>query len=163
MTYDKVIERQLKIIEEGDEILTPQEFALICEAEYFRPSGEKWYSKHRSLSSTGAKVGAAVASVATLGVYGWFRKKTDKCKQTCGKIPGSKKHKCIAICNMNAAKGVIAQIDKAKGKLNSIKDPEKKAKALETFKKEKEKWYARYNKYKTRVTSMSHTSAQMDV
>jgi len=155
MNYQEVIERQLQIVEEGREILTVEEFSLICEAEYYRPPGEKWYSKHRSLVSIGSKIGAGAATIATLGAYGKYRKMTDKCRQTCKGIKGMRQQRCMAVCNMNAAKRVIQLIKSNKGRLGKITDPEKRKKAKDIIDKEGAKWDERYDKYRARVSSLS--------
>ena len=163
MSFQDTIDIQLKIVEERGEIIDSDEFALICEADAFRPGGEKWYSKHRELVSGPAKIGASVASALTLGLYGKFRKATDRCNQNCKQITGARKQKCIAICNMNASKAVLQQIKQGTSQLSKIGDPEKKRKAQEMIAKETDKWRARYDKYKQQVASLSSTVAQMDM
>ena len=163
MSFQDTIDKQLKTVQENGEIITSDEFALICEADYYRPAGEKWYSKHRSLVSGPAKIGASVASAVTLGLYGKFRKATDRCNQNCKTITGARKQKCKAICNMNAAKQVVSNIKSNSSALNKIKDPEKKRKAQEVVAKELIKWQDRYDKYKQQVASLSSTVAQMDM
>ena len=155
MNYQEVIERQLKIVQEGNEILTAEEFSLICEADYYRPPGEKWYAKHRSLVGVGRKIGAGVASVLTLGVYAKYRQWTDKCRQTCHGIEGKRKDRCIAVCNMNASKRVVQLIKSNKSKLGQITDPEKRKAGKALVDKEGAKWDARYDKYRARVAAMS--------
>ena len=161
MNYQEIIERQLKIIQDGREILTAEEFSLICEADYYRPPGEKWYSKHRSLVGVGRKIGAGVASVVTLGVYAKYRQWTDRCRQTCKGIQGQRQQRCIAVCNMNAAKRVVQLIKANKSKLGSITDPEKRKTAKALINKEEEKWESRYDKYQARVASLSAMQTSM--
>lgn len=161
MSFQDTIDKQLKIVEENNEIITSEEFSLICEADGIRPAGEKWYSKHRDLVGVGRKIGAGAASIVTLGIYGLFRKATDKCRQTCKEIAGSRKQRCMAICNMNASKQVLAHIQSRKGKIASIKDPEKRAAAKAMLEKEAEKWMSRYDKYKNQVSSLSSMVTQM--
>ena len=153
--YQDIIEEQLQIIQEGDEILTAEEFVMICEAEYYRPPGEKWYSKHRSLVGTGRKIGAGIATVMTLGAYGKYRQWTDRCRQNCHGIKGIRQERCIAMCNMNASKRVVQLIKANKGKLGRFKDPEQKRKAKRIVDKELEKWESRFDKYQSRVASLS--------
>ena len=155
MNYQEIIERQLKIIQDGREILTAEEFSLICEADYYRPPGEKWYSKHRSLVGVGKKIGAGVASVLTLGAYAKYRQWTDTCRQTCRGIEGKRKDRCIAVCNMNAAKRVVQLIKSNKSKLGQITDPEKRKAGKALVDKEGAKWDSRYDKYRARVAAMS--------
>ena len=132
-SYQKIIEKQLKIIEKGQEIINSDEFALICEADYYRPPGEKWYSKHRSLVGVGSKVGAGISTVLTLGIYGKYRKWTDACRQNCHGIKGYRLEKCIAVCNMNASKRVVQLIKANKNKLNQFKDPKQRQKAKNKY------------------------------
>lgn len=160
-SFQDSIDKQLKIIEEGHEIIDSDDFFLICEADYYRPPGEKWYSKHRDLTGAGSKIGAGVSSVLTVGIYGWFRKITNACRQNCREIEGRRKEKCIAICNMNAAKRTIDRINSDKSKLLRIKDSEKRRKAKNLIDKEKDKWLIRYDKYKTQVATLSATVTQM--
>ena len=151
----KIIKEEFEYIKKYGEIVTKEEFYLICEAaDVYRPPGEKWYSKHRDLTPLGRKIGASIASVATLGAYGLFRKLTDKCRQTCRGIEGSRHKRCIAVCNMNAAKRVIGHINSRKGKLSSIKDPQKRKEAKRIIDAEKDKWMARHDKYKNQVASL---------
>jgi len=159
-TFQEIIDEQLAIVQERDEIITADEFSLICEKE-FRPPGEKWYSKHRSLVGPGAKVGAAVASGITLGLYGWYRKITDKCSQRCSGMKGRSAGKCQSLCNMNGAKHVLNQIKSRQGKLNDIKDPEKRRMAKDKLRAEYEKWQDRYEKYKDRAQSQTVMMSQM--
>ena len=160
-TYQDIIEEQLQIVKEGREILTAEEFSLICEADYYRPPGEKWYSKHRSLVGVGSKVGAGVASVLTLGIYAKYRQWTDKCRQTCHGIKGQRQQRCIAVCNMNAAKRVVQLIKANKSKLGQISDPEKRKAGKRLIDKEGAKWDARYDKYQARVASLSAMQTSM--
>jgi len=160
-SYQDIIENQLKIIQEGDEILNADEFILICEAEYYRPPGEKWYSKHRSLVGTGSKIGAGISTILTLGIYGKYRQWTDKCRQTCHVIKGSRKDKCVAVCNMNASKRVVQLIKSNKGKLGQFRDPEQRKKAKKIVDRELGKWEARLDKYKSRVAAMSTMHASV--
>ena len=154
-SYQDVIEKQLKIVQEYGEIITSDEFSLICEADYFRPPGEKWYSKHRSLTGVGRKIGAGVATILTLGIYGKYRQWTDRCRQTCSEITGKRKERCIAVCNMNASKRVVQLIKSNKDKLGRYEDPEKRKKAKRIVDQELNKWEARYDKYQARVSSLS--------
>ena len=154
-SYQDIIDKQLKIVQEGGELINSMEFALICEADYYRPPGEKWYSKHRSLVSTGKKVGATVASVLTLGIYGKYRQWTDRCRQTCHGITSKRKDRCIAVCNMNASKRVVQLIKANKNKLDRYKDPEQRKKAKRIMDSELNKWESRYDKYQARVSSLS--------
>ena len=163
MSFQDTIDSQLKIIEENGELITAEEFSLICEADFYRPPGEKWYSKHRELVSGPAKIGAGIASAITLGLYGKFRKATDRCNQNCKTITGARKQKCKAICNMNAAKQVVSNIKSNSSALGKITDPEKKRKAQDMISKELVKWQNRYDKYKQQVASLSQTVTQMDM
>ena len=160
-SYQDAIDKQLKIVQEGHEIIDADEFTLICEAEYYRPPGEKWYSKHRSLISVGRKIGAGVATVATLGAYGKYRQWTDRCRQTCRGIKGNRQDRCIAVCNMNASKRVVQLIKSNKGKLDRFKDPDQKRKAKEIVDKELNRWEARLDKYQARVASLSAMQTSM--
>lgn len=162
MSFQDTIDKQLKIVQDYGEIISADEFALICEAAAKeRPPGEKWYSKHRELVGPGRKVGAGVVSALTLGVYGIFRQATDRCRQNCKEITGSRKQRCIALCNFNASKHVINHIKSKKGKLAVIKDPEKRAAAKAHLDKEYAKWLARTDKYKGQVASLSAMVTQM--
>ena len=160
-SFQDVIERQLQIIENGGEIITNDEFFLICEADLYRPPGEKWYSKHRDLTGVGSKIGAGVASVLTVGIYGWFRKITNACRQNCREIEGKRKQRCIATCNMNAAKRTVDRINNDKSKLSRITDPEKRRKAKNMIDAEKDKWLSRYDKYKNQVGALSAMITQV--
>jgi len=169
-SFQDVIEEQLKIIEEGNEIITNEEFLILCKEAFsssgskkdvYRPPGEKWYSKHRELAGAGEQISAAVATIFTAGLYGVYRLATDKCRQNCMEIQGTRKQRCIAICNMNASKRVIDHINSRKGKLASIKDPEKRRKAKDTIDSEKDKWMERYDKYKDQVSSLGSMVTQM--
>lgn len=153
--YQDIIDKQLKIVQEGGEIINAMEFALICEADYYRPPGEKWYSKHRSLVGLGKKIGAGVATVLTLGIYGKYRQWTDRCRQTCRGITGKREERCVAVCNMNASKRVVQLIKANKNKLQRFKDPEQRKKAKQIMDQELNKWEARYDKYQARVSSLS--------
>jgi len=159
-SFQDIIEEQLQIVKERDEIITAEEFSMICEAQY-RPPGEKWYSKHRSLVGPGAKIGAAAATFFTAGLYGKYRKITDKCTQRCGKIKSKAAERCNSICNMNASKHVIDTIKSKRSKLASIKDQEQRSKASETLNKEYEKWQDRYEKYKDRTQASAVMMTQM--
>jgi len=161
MSFQDIIEEQLQIVKERDEIITLDELHMICEAQHYRPPGEKWYSKHRSLVGAGAKVGAAVATVFTLGLYGIYRQMTDKCSQRCDGMTVQNAIKCNSICNMNASKHVLSVMNSRKGKLKDIKDPKKREKALKQFNKEYEKWQDRYEKYKDRIQASSSMITQM--
>ena len=141
----------------------PEEFSLICEAEYFRPPGEKWYSKHRSLVGVGRKIGAGVATVLTLGAYGKYRQWTDRCRQTCKGITGQRKDRCIAVCNLNASKRVVQLIKANKGKLGNYKDIGQRKKAKHLVDKELNKWEARMDKYKSRVAALSSMNTSMEL
>jgi len=165
MSFQDTIDKQLKIVEENGELITSDEFSLICEADAarMRPAGEKWYSKNRDLVGVGRKIGAGAASIVTLGIYGLFRKATDKCRQTCKGIVGSRKQRCMAICNMNASKQVVAHIKSRKGKLSSITDPEKRATAKAMLDKETIKWMSRYDKYKNQVSSLTSMVTQVQM
>lgn len=154
-SYQDIIDKQLKIVQEGGEIINAMEFALICEADYFRPPGEKWYSKHRNLVGLGSKIGAGVATVLTLGIYGKYRQWTDRCRQTCKGITGNRQLRCVAVCNMNASKRVVQLIKANKNKLDRYKDPEQRKKAKRIIDRELNKWESRYDKYQTRVSSLS--------
>lgn len=160
-TLQDIIDEQLAIVKERNEIITADEFSMICEADLARPPGEKWYSKHRSLVGPGAKVGAAVASGLTLGLYGWYRKATDKCSQRCGGMKGKSAEKCQSLCNMNASKHVMDKIKSNRSKLSSIKDREKRRKVEAELSKEYEKWQDRYEKYKDRAQSQTVMMTQM--
>ena len=161
MSFQDIIEEQLQIVKERNEIITPDELYMICEEQHYRPPGEKWYSKHRSLVGPGAKVGASVATVFTLGLYGIYRQLTDKCSQRCSGMSAHSAAKCNAICNMNASKHVLNVMNSRKGKLQDIKDPEKREKALKQFNKEYEKWQDRYEKYKDRIQASTSMITQM--
>jgi len=154
-SYQDIIDKQLKIVQEGGEIINAEEFALICEADYFRPPGEKWYSKHRNLVGLGSKIGAGVATVLTLGIYGKYRQWTDRCRQTCDGIKGSRQERCVAVCNMNASKRVVQLIKANKNKLDRYKDPEQRKKAKRIIDQELNKWESRLDKYQARVSSLS--------
>ena len=160
-SYQDIIEEQLKIIKEGKEILNVDEFVLICEAEYFRPPGEKWYSKHRSLIGTGKKIGAGIATVLTLGIYGKYRQWTDRCRQNCQGIKGSRQQRCVAVCNMNASKRVVQLIKANKGKLGQFKDPDQRKKAKRIIDRELAKWESRFDKYQSRVTGLASMQTHM--
>jgi len=160
-SFQDIIEEQLKIIKDGDEIITPDEFHLICEAERYRPPGEKWYSKHRSLTSWSSKVGAGFATIATLGLYGLYRRMTDKCKQRCRRMTGRQAIRCNSLCNMTAAKHVVDKLQSRKSALSSIKDPEKRREASDDLRREYEKWLDRYEKYKNRVEAGSMVITQL--
>ena len=148
MSFQDIIEEQLQIVKERDEIITQEELYMICEAQHYRPPGEKWYSKHRSLVGPGAMAGATVTALLTFGLYGIYRQMTDKCSQRCSGMTGQSATKCNAICNMNAAQHVLNTMKSRKGKLKDIKDPKKRQKALKKFNKEYEKWQGRYETYK---------------
>ena len=154
-SYQDIIDKQLKIVQEGGEIINAMEFALICEADYFRSPGEKWYSKHRNLVGLGSKIGAGVATVLTLGIYGKYRQWTDRCRQACNGITSKRKDRCIAVCNMNASKRVVQLIKANKNKLDRYKDPEQRKKAKRIMDSELNKWESRYDKYQARVSSLS--------
>ena len=154
-SYQDIIDKQLKIVQEGGEIINAMEFALICEADYFRPPGEKWYSKHRNLVGLGSKIGAGVATVLTLGIYGKYRQWTDRCRQTCKGITGNRQLRCVAVCNMNASKRVVQLIKANKNKLDRYKDPEQRKKAKRIIDQELNKWESRLDKYQARVSSLS--------
>jgi len=160
-SFQDIIEEQLKIVKERGEIITPDEFHMICEAEQYRPPGEKWYSKHRSLVGPGEKIKAGALTVLSLGLYGIYRRMTDKCTQRCKGMTGSRGAKCAALCNMNGAKHVLDYMKSKQGTFNSIKDPVKRQKAMADFQKEYEKWQDRYEKYKDRTQAASLTVAQM--
>jgi hypothetical protein len=161
-SFQDIIEEELQTVKERDEIIDANEFSLICEAKKFRPPGEKWYSKHRALVGPGAKVGATIASLLTLNMYGYYRGLTDKCVQRCQGLTGSRKTKCNSICNMNAAKHVLTKIKSKKGQLTSIKDPEQRRKAATHLNKEYEKWQDRYEKYKDRAQASTVMMSKMD-
>jgi len=156
MSYQTIVENEIKKIKEGDELITLEEFLLMVEAEYYRPPGEKWYSKHRDLVGFWNKVGAGVAGVATLGLYKFYRNITDRCRQNCHGIEGKAKDRCIAVCNMNASKRVVQLIKANKAKLGSIQDQEKRRKAKNMIDKELAKWEARYDKYQSKVSALSN-------
>ncbi len=161
-SFQDIIEKQLKIVEDGNEIISNEEFFLLCEADAYRPPGEKWYSKHRDLTGVGAKIGAKAASILTLGLYGWYRRLTSTCRQNCKNITGLRKQRCVAVCNMNASKRVIEKIKSDRAKLESkIKDPEQRAKARTIIDTEQEKWESRYDKYKNQVSGLSAMVTQM--
>jgi hypothetical protein len=157
MSYQTIIENEIKKIKEGDEIISLDEFLLMVEAEYYRPPGEKWYSKHRELTGFWNRVGAGVAGIATLGLYKFYRNITDRCRQNCKGIEGKAKEKCIVACNLNASKRVIQLIKANKSKLGSIKDPEKRQKAKNMIDKELAKWESRYDRYQSKLTALSNT------
>lgn len=160
-SYQDIIDKQLKIVEEGDEILTTEEFTLLCESEYYRPPGEKWYSKHRALTGVGRKIGAGVATVLTLGAYGKYRQWTDRCRQTCHKLKGHREDRCVAVCNLKASQRVVQLIKANKGKLGQFKDPEQRKKAKKIVDKELDRWEARVDKYQSRAAALSSMQSQL--
>jgi len=161
MTFQDIIKKQLTIIENNDELITNEEFFIICEADLYRPPGEKWYSKHRYLTGPGAKIGAAAVTIATLGAYGLFRRLTNTCRQNCREITGLRKQRCIAVCNMNGSKRVVEKIKRDRPKLSKIKNREKREKAEEVINVEQDKWESRYDKYKNQVSGLSSMVTQM--
>jgi len=169
MSFQDIIKKQIKIVKERNEIITAEEFKLLCRAENalidekdkIRPPGEKWHSKYRTLVGGGAIAGAMLASALTLGLYQKYRVMTDKCVQTCSNMTGVRRQKCIALCNMNGAKKTVDLIKSRRSKLSVIKDPKERAKAEKKLKQELEKWMTRYEHYRTRVSSYGTMVTQM--
>ncbi len=59
------------------------------------------------------------------------------------------------MCNLNASKRVVQLIKSNKGSLGKITDPEKRKRAKKIIDKELNKWEARLDKYKSRVSALS--------
>ena len=98
-----------------------------------------------------------------MGIYGKYRQWTDRCRQTCNGITGSRKERCIAVCNLNASKRVVQLIKANKGKLGKFKDPQQRQKAKRVVDKELNKWEARLDKYKSRVAALSSMNTSMEL
>lgn len=159
-SFQDIIEHQLYVVEKNKELITSEEFHYMClyEADMFRPPGEWTFSKYRDLATLGQKVGAGIASVITFGLYGLYRRATDRCRQRCKNVPEEKLENCISICNMNASKNVLDKIKEKKRELNDIEDPQVRAEAKMSLDAEEAKWVDRFTKYKDQVQATQGTA-----
>lgn len=159
-SYQDIIDEQLQIVEKGNEIITSEEFYLMCIAEkdMIRPPGEHFFSKYRDLNSLASKAGSKIATILTIGIYGWWRKITDKCQQRCKTVTPQRLEYCIATCNMNGARSVLDMLKKKRKELNDIEDPKLRQEAKAALDKEEEKWMDRFGEYRDALQA-AHASA----